>query len=133
MKNDKMTKKTLIKNGQVLLAEPFMLDPYFRRAVVLLCEHHEEGSIGFILNKSIDMTVNELVSEFPVFEAEHGEVKSVSKIRRQLPVEEYLRPQQRFAHLFKPPGRPDIVARLQQLADRNIRRYGLLDGTEGTR
>ena len=28
---------------------------------------------------------------------------SVSKIRRQLPVEEYLRPQQRFAHLFKPP------------------------------
>ena len=70
MKNDKMTKKTLIKNGQVLLAEPFMLDPYFRRAVVLLCEHHEEGSIGFILNKSIDMTVNELVSEFPVFEAE---------------------------------------------------------------
>ena len=43
---------------------------------------------------------------FPVFEAEHGEVKSVSKIRRQLPVEEYLRPQQRFAHLFKPPGRP---------------------------
>lgn len=70
MKNDKMTKKTLIKNGQVLLAEPFMLDPYFRRAVVLLCEHHEEGSIGFILNKSIDMTVNELVAEFPVFEAE---------------------------------------------------------------
>ena len=43
---------------------------------------------------------------FPVFEAEHGEVKSVSKIRRQLPVEEYLKPQTRFAHLFKPPGRP---------------------------
>lgn len=47
-----------------------MQDPYFRRAVVLLCEHHDEGSVGFILNKSIDMSVNELVSDFPPFNAE---------------------------------------------------------------
>jgi len=67
---------------------------------------------------------------FPVFEAQHGEVTGVSKIRRQLPVEEYLRPQTRFAHLFKPPGHPEVIARLQQLADRNIRRFGLLDATE---
>ena len=64
---------------------------------------------------------------FPVFEAVHGEVTAVSKIRRQLPVEDYLKPQTRFAHLFKPPGHPEVVARLQQLADRNIRRFGLLD------
>jgi pyruvate ferredoxin oxidoreductase beta subunit len=69
---------------------------------------------------------------FPVFEAEHGEVVSVSKIRRKQPVEEYLKPQQRFAHLFRPPGRSDIVARLQQLADRNISRYGLLGSEEST-
>ena len=68
---------------------------------------------------------------FPVFEAEHGEVTAVSKIRRPLPVEEYLRPQTRFAHLFKPPGHPEVVARLQQLADRNIRRFKLLE-TEAT-
>ena len=37
---------------------------------------------------------------FPVFEAEHGEVTRVTKIRRRLPVDEYLRPQKRFAHLF---------------------------------
>jgi pyruvate ferredoxin oxidoreductase beta subunit len=67
---------------------------------------------------------------FPVFEAEHGEVKSVSKIRRQLPVEDYLRPQTRFAHLFKPPGHGDLIARIQALADRNVRRFGLLDNTE---
>ena len=42
---------------------------------------------------------------FPVFEAEHGEVVGVSKIRRQVPVEEYLRPQRRFAHLFGDPPR----------------------------
>lgn len=47
-----------------------MQDPYFRRAVVLLVEHHEQGSLGFILNKSIDMGINELMSEFPKFETE---------------------------------------------------------------
>jgi pyruvate ferredoxin oxidoreductase beta subunit len=63
---------------------------------------------------------------FPVVEAEHGEVTSVSKIRRRVPVEEYLQPQRRFAHLFGEHGRPDIVARIQAIADRNIERYGLL-------
>jgi pyruvate ferredoxin oxidoreductase beta subunit len=63
---------------------------------------------------------------FPVFEAEGGDVTSVSAIRRQVPVEDYLRPQRRYAHLFGEPGRPDIVARLQALADRNISRYRLL-------
>ncbi len=63
---------------------------------------------------------------FPVFEAEHGEVTEVSKIRRPVPVEEYLRPQKRYAHLFGDPGRPDVVAQLQDRADRNIARFGLL-------
>jgi pyruvate ferredoxin oxidoreductase beta subunit len=63
---------------------------------------------------------------FPVFEAEHGEVRNVFRIRNKLPVEDYLRPQNRFAHLFKPEPKTEIIARIQQLADRNIRRYGLL-------
>ncbi|HUP31615.1 MAG TPA: thiamine pyrophosphate-dependent enzyme [Gaiellaceae bacterium] len=68
---------------------------------------------------------------FPVFEADHGEVTAVSKIRRQAPVEEYLRLQRRFAHLFGEPGRPDVVERIQAGADRNIRRFGLLADEEG--
>jgi pyruvate ferredoxin oxidoreductase beta subunit len=63
---------------------------------------------------------------FPLYEAEHGELISSVPIRGQVPVEDYLRPQKRYAHLFGEPGRPDIVARLQGIADRNIARYGLL-------
>jgi pyruvate ferredoxin oxidoreductase beta subunit len=64
---------------------------------------------------------------FPVFEAERGEVVGVSKIRRRVPVEEYLKLQRRFAHLFKDPPRLDVIARIQAIADRNIERFGLLD------
>jgi pyruvate ferredoxin oxidoreductase beta subunit len=64
---------------------------------------------------------------FPVFEAEGGDVTAVTKIRRRVPVEEYLRPQRRFAHLFEPTPRPDVIARIQAKADRNIARFNLLD------
>jgi pyruvate ferredoxin oxidoreductase beta subunit len=64
---------------------------------------------------------------FPVFEAESGEVGAVSKIRRRLPVTEYLKPQRRFAHLFSPQVNAEVIARIQAIADRNIRRYRLTD------
>jgi pyruvate ferredoxin oxidoreductase beta subunit len=63
---------------------------------------------------------------FPVFEAENGEVTHVSAIRRQVPVEDYLKPQRRFAHLFSPVVRKDLIARIQDGADRNIEKYGLM-------
>ena len=66
---------------------------------------------------------------FPVFEAEHGEVTSVTKIRHHVPVEDYLKLQKRFAHLFGTPGQPEMVAHIQADADRNIRRFKLLDET----
>ena len=61
-------------------------------------------------------------------EAERGEVVSVTSIRQQVPVEEYLRLQKRFAHLFGANPRPDIVERIQAGADHNIERFGLLAG-----
>ena len=64
---------------------------------------------------------------FPVFEARHGEVTAVTKIRHRVPVAEYLKPQKRFAHLFGTPGQPQMLAMIQAEADRNIRRFGLLD------
>ncbi|HTJ71101.1 MAG TPA: thiamine pyrophosphate-dependent enzyme [Actinospica sp.] len=62
---------------------------------------------------------------FPLIEAEDGELTAVTPIRRWVPVEEYLRPQTRYAHLFGEPGHPEILARIQEIADRNIRVYGL--------
>jgi putative transcriptional regulator len=60
-----------VETGQVLLAEPFMDDPNFKRSVILLCDHDkEDGSVGFILNKPMKMKVSELIEDFPEFDAE---------------------------------------------------------------
>jgi pyruvate ferredoxin oxidoreductase beta subunit len=67
---------------------------------------------------------------FPVFEAERGRITSVSRIRRWQPVEEYLRLQRRYAHLFGEPRRDDVIARIQAQADHNIDRFDLLDDDE---
>jgi pyruvate ferredoxin oxidoreductase beta subunit len=64
---------------------------------------------------------------FPVFEAEAGEITSVTKIRKRVPVADYLRPQKRYAHLFKPELRTDVIERLQARADRNVKRFGLVE------
>ena len=59
-----------IKKGTALIAEPFMLGQTFKRAVLLLCEHHkDEGTVGFVLNKKTDFVVHELIENFPEFEA----------------------------------------------------------------
>lgn len=69
---------------------------------------------------------------FPVFEAEHGEIVDVRRIRTPVPVEEYLRLQGRYAHLFRPSPRRAILARIQAIADRNIDKFGLLATSEAT-
>jgi pyruvate ferredoxin oxidoreductase beta subunit len=64
---------------------------------------------------------------FPIFEAEHGVVTASRKIRRMVPVTEYLQPQKRFAHLFSSEQGTQQVAKLQALAARNIVEFHLLD------
>src|SRR5690606_28733126 len=61
--------KLQLKKGHLLVAEPFMTDPYFKRSVVLLTEHQSEGSIGFILNQPLNITVNDALRDFPSFES----------------------------------------------------------------
>ena len=45
-------------------------------------------------------------------------------------MEEFLRTQKRYAHLFSPERRTDVIAEIQARADRNIRRFRLLDTEE---
>jgi pyruvate ferredoxin oxidoreductase beta subunit len=65
---------------------------------------------------------------FPLFEAEQGMITNVGKIRRRVPVEDYLKIQKRFAHLFGKDGKDTLrIDAIQSMADYNIKRFGLLD------
>jgi putative transcriptional regulator len=49
------------QKGDLLISEPFLADPNFARTVILLCEHNDEGSFGFVLNKLAQVKLNELL------------------------------------------------------------------------
>lgn len=57
------------KKGRILVSEPFLNDTYFRRSVVLLTEHSKEGSVGFVLNKPVELSVNGILKDFPEIDA----------------------------------------------------------------
>jgi putative transcriptional regulator len=57
-----MISEKLIK-GQLLIAEPSISgDLSFNRSVILLADH-DEGSVGFIINKPLKYTINDLLPE----------------------------------------------------------------------
>src|SRR5438093_10786099 len=47
--------------GQLLLASPGLFDPNFRRTVVLVTEHNDEGAAGLVLNRRSETAVGEAV------------------------------------------------------------------------
>ncbi len=57
------------QKGKILISEPFAHDIYFKRSVVLLTEHNPEGTVGFILNKPVDIDLPDLLGDFPDIEA----------------------------------------------------------------
>lgn len=63
-KNNEPTKK-----GSILISDPFSDDVYFGRSIVLICEHNEEGTFGFVLNNYIDLDLHQLDDQFPNIEA----------------------------------------------------------------
>ncbi len=60
----KYTNQLQPTKGRLLISEPYLPDPNFERTVILLCEHNDEGSFGFVLNKPSLVNVNELVEDF---------------------------------------------------------------------
>ncbi|HOP59701.1 MAG TPA: YqgE/AlgH family protein [Bacteroidales bacterium] len=52
------------QKGKILISEPFLPDNFFNRTVVYLADHTKDGSVGFILNRPLDIKVREAVSGF---------------------------------------------------------------------
>jgi putative transcriptional regulator len=57
------------EKGRLLISEPFLPDPNFERTVVLLCEHNEEGSFGFVLNKPSVLKLTEVMEDLTSLDA----------------------------------------------------------------
>ena len=61
-----------VSAGEILIADPFLKDPNFMRTVIVICDHQEQGSFGFVLNKLYDLVLGDLIagledSKFPVY------------------------------------------------------------------
>lgn len=62
MKDEEDEKVEKIQSGSILISEPFLGDPNFERAVVLLCNHNEaEGTFGLVLNKLSNLKLSDVV------------------------------------------------------------------------
>ncbi len=78
---------------------------------------------GWGIESELSLEIARLATEtflFPIFEIEEGEITKVKRVKERKPVEDYLRPQRRFAHLFKEGGEP-ILEELRQIAEENSR------------
>ncbi len=53
------------EKGKLLISEPFLPDTFFNRSLIYLTEHNEKGSVGFIINKSININVTDALEGFP--------------------------------------------------------------------
>lgn len=85
--------------------------------------------LGWDHDAALSITVARLAVEtglFPLVELEHGAVTGVMRLTQQRPVEDYLKLQGRFKHLFDTKGGAAEIRHLQALADARVRRYRLL-------
>ena len=49
-----------------LIAMPAMVDPHFSRSLTLVCEHNENGALGIVINRPIDMTLHSLLEQVKI-------------------------------------------------------------------
>jgi putative transcriptional regulator len=63
-----MPEDKIAEKGRVLISEPFLPDSFFNRSIVYLAEHSPEGSVGFILNKVLDLNLNDAITGFDTWQ-----------------------------------------------------------------
>ncbi len=89
---------------------------------------HAPCCTGWKFEGSKTIEVGKLAVEtalWPLYEMENGEVTAVRKIRNRKPVEEYLKAQGRFRHLFTMEGGSEEIKKIQAAADWNVKHFGL--------
>jgi pyruvate ferredoxin oxidoreductase beta subunit len=114
------------------VAHPADLENKISRAVAIrgarYVHIHSPCPLGWGTESSQTILVARLAVQsglFPLFEAKDGEIAATTTIGSRVPVEDYLKIQKRFRHLFHPQRNDDALATYQAIADNNIRRFGL--------
>jgi len=85
---------------------------------------------GWTFDAGNTIELSRLVVEtclWPIYEYIDGKLGEVKKIRSRKPVEEYLKAQGRYRHLFRREGGAEIIKQIQAMADANAEKFGLLD------
>ncbi len=108
--------------GQLLVAAPALVDPNFRRTVVLVGEHNEEGALGLVLNRPSETTVEEAVPELTVLVAGLEQVHVGGPVQPSaiVIVAEFAEPEQAGSLVFESVGflpaeiDPDALGELLQ-------------------
>jgi len=117
------------------VAFPHDLDRKVKRAISIrgpkYIQIHVPCPLGWQHDTSQTIEIAKLAINcglYPLFEIENGELVRVRKIAKKVPVEDYLKPQGRFKHFFEKEGGEQEIEEIQEIADRNIKRYGLIGG-----
>ncbi len=116
------------------VAYPFDLDRKVKKALGIRGPKYIQVCVpcplGWRHDSALTIQLAKLVVEtglYPLFEYEDGKLVGVRKIGKKKPVEEYLRPQGRFRHLFETEVGKAEIPRIQAMADANIERFGLIE------
>ncbi|MEQ7801738.1 YqgE/AlgH family protein [Pedobacter sp. ASV1-7] len=73
--------------GRLLISEPFLMDPNFKRSVILITEHQEDGTVGFILNHCSALILSDVIPEmgdasYPIYLGGPVETDTIHFIHR---------------------------------------------------
>jgi putative transcriptional regulator len=58
--------------GHFLIAMPSMADPHFAKSLTFICEHNDQGALGLVVNRPIDMTLQSLFEQLGIEQTEHS-------------------------------------------------------------
>lgn len=118
---------------------PFDLERKVKKALTVegpkYIQVHCTCPLGWQCDQALTIKIAKLAVTtglFPLFEMEDGKVTRVHPITKKVPVEEYLRPQGRFSHLFKKEGGQEEIRKIQALADENIAKYDMLKAAKSS-